>query len=145
MKWFFPVYICLLVVLASMMMFGCATHPVPAPAAHPAANVESNISSLQHGLTTLNYLGILGAAIGVGLAVYALVTGDTALERIGFIVAAITGSLVAITLTGIIVLPFAPWLLLGIGGLGLAGAGYEIYVKFFAKKAAAPALTLPKP
>jgi hypothetical protein len=117
---------------------GCAVNGTPTTKPsivdHPINNVNQNIGDLQHGLTVLNYLGIFGAAVGLGLAIYALVTADKALERVGFIVACVAGSLCVVTLTGIIVLPFAPWVLLGVGVIALAGGAYEVYVRYFAVK-----------
>ncbi len=113
------------------------------PVTHPITNIQTIIAHTQTSLGVVNVLAFLVALAALGFVVYAAMTADKIVENTGWLVAAIAGTVAVGTLAGILVLPFTPWILLGAGVLGVAGLGYWIYVKFFAKKTTAPAATAP--
>jgi hypothetical protein len=126
---------------------GCATAAKVevSPTAHPLATIANIEHKLDKGLVFLNIVGVVGVALGIGAIVYGLLNGAKPIEKIGMIVAGVAGSLVAVTLTGLFVLPFAPWIMLGTGIIALAFAGYYGYTKWFVAKTPAPIVAPPAP
>lgn len=125
---------------------GCAVTP---PADTHLPTVTQTQVQIHKSLLSLNILGIIGAAIGIGLGIYGLVSADSLEEKIGFVVGGVSTGLVFVTYAGLIVLPYAPWILLGTAVVA-AGAGiYVAYRKYFAATTLsaapfAPAANLPK-
>lgn len=136
---FFFTALLALVIFGLYCLAGCAVASPSPQSAHPMRQVSQSLAGITNSLKGLNVLGILGFALGAAAAIYGLVTADKLIEYIGF-GAGIAGGVLALTsLFGLIVLPFAPWILGGVGILLLGIAAYLIYVKFFAVKTAAAA------
>jgi hypothetical protein len=127
---------------ALLMATGCAsTTASPKPEAHPIAASEATINGLHAPLVSLNVLGLVGAAIGLGIGVYGALTADKLEERLGFIAAAIGTALMALSFTALILMPFALWIL-GIGAaIAVAAVSYVVYVKYFRTVATSPKVT----
>jgi hypothetical protein len=105
------------------------------PVAHPFAAAENTIHQLHQPLLLMNVLGILCLAISIGLLF-------TPISSISKIAIPVSGSVVALSLFGLIVLPFAPWIIAGVFAVALAWGGYELYEKYSTKKTSAVASTV---
>lgn len=114
------------------------------PVTHPIQNIQQAVATLQHGLTVLHVIGFLGAAISAGIFLFGIFSGDTFLERPALLGASVCGAIAALSLAGVILLPFAPWTLGVLAFAGVLCGGAEIYIKVqagrAAKAASAPAV-----
>lgn len=104
------------------------------PAFHPLENVNVIIHHTQTVLESLNILAFVATLAGLGLVVYGALTADKPLEHIGLLVAAVAGTTTAGILAGLVLLPFAPWII-GVIFVGGAGCGaYLLYEDLIEKK-----------
>lgn len=147
-----------LALMAAWLMFGCAEHtqplgPIvapPDPVTAPGQSLAHSVSVLITLATWVNVISWFALAVGIGATIYGVFSADRPVENLGIMVASSSAALAVESLTSIIVLPFSPWLILGLGVLALAGVGYEVYVRFFKKtpaivtSIAAPVVEPPK-
>jgi hypothetical protein len=104
-----------------------------APKSSPSLTPIQVVAQTQHTLGNVALFGWIVFALSLGAAIYGLVTADKLVEHIAALVAAGSGSVAGLCLAGEFVLPFLPWILLGIGVIGLGAAAYFVYSKYFAK------------
>jgi uncharacterized protein YceK len=111
---------------------GCASSPTPVNSTfHPLQSTAATVAQLHNTLSGWNVFALVVLGASMGLAVYGVVTADTLVERVALIVGAVAAGIVIITFVGIIALPFAPWVIGGVGVLGAAAVAYYVKTHYF--------------
>ena len=137
--------IALIIATVVTLLGGCApTHLTPAeiattrPFAHPFTNIETFVEHGQQTLEFFDVVAFVAALAGLGIAVWGLLEAEKTIERLGFLIAIVSGVVTAGATTGVIVLPFSPWIVLVVFVGGVGYGGYVIYEKYVVEKAALP-------
>lgn len=111
------------------LIVGCAHQvtkvPTPplSPLTHPAAAVHTATAPITVALTWINILGAVALAVSIGLLF-------TPISTISKIAIPVSGAVVGVSLTGIILLPFAPYLLYAALAIGGGFSIYELVLYF---------------